>query len=280
MFKDILVPILGQRGDMDALNAGVSLADNEGARLTVLQMVYMPTMFSSNWALAGDAASGEIYRTLRAEGEANVARLKSRLETESVRSEVKLVECPFPDTSQAIAEHAYRTDLTVAAGAMGDKPDAGTVHVLLASLFLASGGPLLVVPTHYRVTASPRRIVVAWRPTREATRALHDAMPLLMKAEVVDVVMVRATASVNSFDGQPGEGIVAHLAQHGVNANLIVRDAAGQSTTAILLDHARDAKAELLVAGGYGHSRLRESVLGGVTRELLISATIPVLYSH
>src|SRR5580700_8364257 len=89
MFKDILVPILSRRGDMDALNAGVALAESEGARLTVLQLVYLPTTFSNNWALARDVASGEIYRKLREEGEASVARLKTRLETESVRTEIR-----------------------------------------------------------------------------------------------------------------------------------------------------------------------------------------------
>jgi nucleotide-binding universal stress UspA family protein len=248
--------------------------------VTVLQLVYLPTTFSSNWALARDVASGEIYRKLREEGEGSVARLKSRLEKESVRTEVRLVEIPFPDASQTVAEHAYRTDLTVVSGALGDKPDSGVVHVFLASLFLASGGPVVVVPPRHGVSAPIRRIMVAWWPSREATRAVHDAMPLLQKAEVVELVTVRATGSTGDPVEQSVDSIVEHLAQHGVAANLVVRDAGRHATSAILLEHARDSNAELLVAGGYGHSRLRESVLGGVTRELLISATIPVLYSH
>jgi nucleotide-binding universal stress UspA family protein len=281
MFKDILVPILSRRGDMDALNAGVALAESEDARLTVLQLVYLPTTFSSNWALARDVASGDIYRKLREEGEVNVARLKSRLETEPVRTEIRLVESSWPDASQTVAEQAYRTDLTVTSGALGDKPDSGVVHVFLASLFLASGGPVLVVPPSHSVAAPPRRIMVAWWPSREATRAVRDAMPLLQKAEVVDLVLVRATGGpVSDPSEQPVDSIVEHLAQHGVTAKLIVREPGRHAISTILLEHARESKAELLIAGGYGHSRLRESVLGGVTRELLISATIPVLYSH
>ncbi|HTD28498.1 MAG TPA: universal stress protein [Xanthomonadaceae bacterium] len=280
MFKDILVPMLGRRGDMDALNAGVFLAASEDAHLTVLQMVYMPTAFATNWARKRDVASGEIGRVLRSEGESNAARLRSRLETESIRAQVKLIECDFPDASETVAEHAHHTDLTIVTGALGDKLDAGSMHAFLGSLFLASGGPVIVVPPRCKVAFPPRRIVVAWRPTREATRALHDAMPLLMKADAVDVVIVEAAGRAHVGRELAAAQIVEHLAQHAVNANLVVLDAGRRPTSSTLLEHVRLIKAGLLVVGGYGHTRLREAVLGGVTRELLISATIPVLYSH
>jgi nucleotide-binding universal stress UspA family protein len=123
--------------------------------------------------------------------------------------------------------------------------------------------------------------VVAWQPTRESTRALHDALPLLRAARTVDVVTVDPVIGESRHGEEPGADIAAHLARHGLEANVVVHARRPQETVAAaLLRHAAESGAQLLVAGGYGHSRLREWAIGGTTRELLRTARTPVLFSH
>lgn len=121
---------------------------------------------------------------------------------------------------------------------------------------------------------------MAWRPTREATRALHDAMPLLRVAESIDVLEVDPDVGKRGGGALPGADIATHLARHGLMVRVVLHTRSGESTAMAMIKHAERSGAELLVAGGYGHSRLREWALGGVTRELLQSTPVPVLFSH
>jgi nucleotide-binding universal stress UspA family protein len=105
-------------------------------------------------------------------------------------------------------------------------------------------------------------------------------MPLLLKADTVDIAVIDPSISRTQHGEQPGADIATHLARHGLKVNVLVRETEGEDVALVLLDLAYERKSDLLVAGGYGHSRLREWALGGVTRELLGSAPIPVLYSH
>lgn len=97
---------------------------------------------------------------------------------------------------------------------------------------------------------------------------------------MVDLLLVDTSDDEHDSNVQPGADIARHLARHGVKTNVVVLKSGNKAVSSILLDHARKARANLLVVGGYGHSRFREWAMGGVTRELLIGATIPVLYSH
>lgn len=280
MFKDIVVPIAGVSGDTAALTAAIGLATSFDAYLAVLEMINLPVPAAGPWGVMPDLAITDIYGKLRAMGEDNVAKLKLRLEKETILSEVRLVESLFVECSRIAACCARYADLTVVAGSTGDVAGEALTREYFSSLLLESGRPVLVVPPHCHATMPPRRVVVAWWPTREATRALHDAMPLLMKAEIVDIVVVNPVGGETGHGEQPGADIATHLARHGVKVNVVVRDAGGEAVSSTLLDHAYQTHADMLVTGGYGHSRLREWALGGVTRELLNSAPIPVFYSH
>jgi nucleotide-binding universal stress UspA family protein len=199
-------------------------------------------------------------------------------------SEVHAVEALFVEPYRMAANCAHAADLVVVAGGGIDSMEAKITHAYFASLLLESGRPVLVVPPHCDVALPPRHVVVGWRPSREATRALHDGMPLLMSADTVDVMVVE-TAGAELDDEEsdlPGVDIVEHLARHGVAASKVVREhePRDQSVGSVLLEHAQESQAQLIVVGGYGHSRLREWAVGGVTRELLSDATLPVLYSH
>jgi nucleotide-binding universal stress UspA family protein len=124
-------------------------------------------------------------------------------------------------------------------------------------------------------------VLVAWKPSREATRAVNDALPLLEAADQVTVLVVDTTGPRHHREeAEPGSGIALHLARHGIKAVVEQTVAAGQSVADAMLSRAAELGCDLIVMGAYGHSRLRELVLGGVTREILRHMTVPVLMSH
>jgi nucleotide-binding universal stress UspA family protein len=147
---------------------------------------------------------------------------------------------------------------------------------LIEAVLFGSGRPVLIVPSH-QGSSQLRTILIAWDEGRPAARALADALPLLAMAERVEVV----TVGDHGRDGnRPSSHLVRHLARHDIEAQMTSLVADRGSVASTLLSHAADVKADLLVMGGYGHSRLREIVLGGTTRRILQTMTVPVLMAH
>ncbi|ALN81038.1 universal stress protein [Lysobacter antibioticus] len=278
MYKDLMIPMTGSDGDADALTLAMALAKSSGARLTALEMVDLPMPMTHPWGLTPDAATADLHAALRERGQINLAKLELRLASECISAEARLVEALYSEAPRLAAKQAYDADLTIVAGAIGDTVESILPHDYFVALLLESGRPVLVVPPRCVLTVPPRRVVIAWQPTRETARAVHDALPLLTAAESVEVL------TVETDDGQDIEPsarrIVEHLRRHGVEASRLVRPALGQTVATALLYYSREMRADLLVAGGYGHSRLREWALGGVTRELLIASDLPVLFGH
>ncbi|UNK49825.1 universal stress protein [Lysobacter sp. S4-A87] len=282
MFKDLIVPLTDSPGDANALEAALALAGHSHAHLAVVGTIYLPAPVPGAWGVPPDASSMQrIYEETRAMAEAQAARLRERLADEPVPTDVRMVESMAASALPQSALHSHYADLVVMTSAEGSKGDRLAIHALFGALLLGSGRPVLVVPPCCKPTFPPRHAVVAWRPTRESTRALHDAMPILRTCASVDVVEVESGSPELSDDGQqPGADIAAHLARHDINVRVLILPQRGESVAAELIGHCNQSGAELLVAGGYGHSRFREWVLGGTTRDLLDSAKLPVLFSH
>ena len=177
------------------------------------------------------------------------------------------------DTVEVTARHARNGDLLIA----GQNPEA---PALIDRLLLAAGRPILVVPLS---GGKPQfaRVLVAWDGGREAARAVNDALPLLERAEQVTVLAVREPESDLGAHGEtPCADICHHLARHGVKAKAAEARAEPGDAGNVLLTQAEDLGSDLIVMGAYGHSRLREIVLGGVTRMVLRHMPVPVLLSH
>ena len=149
-----------------------------------------------------------------------------------------------------------------------------------SDIVLACGRPMLVVPYAGEFAAVGRRVLVAWDGTREASRALHDAMPLLGKAEAVTVITVRAREAAFEHDVPLLARVVRHLQRHGIPARSEEALRGDLPISDVLLSRAADLDADLIVAGAYHHSQLREALFGGVSRDLLDHMTVPVLMSH
>ena len=282
MFREVLLPLAGTPADSAALDASVGLARSLDAHLSVLETVSLPMFMPAPWGgVVPDSLLQEVHAPLRERGVANVASLRARLAGEGIEHEVRLAEALFAEPPQVAALHARHADLAVLGGPAGlPVDDAAAVRRLFAGLLFESGRPVLLLPPHHACRWPATHAVVAWQPTREATRALHDAMPLLAQATSVDVLMVDPEPRTAGHGDLPGADIGAHLARHGLKVNVVQRERGRDSVATALLRHAADTDAGLLVAGGFGHSRLREWMLGGTTRGLLEALHLPVLFSH
>lgn len=159
------------------------------------------------------------------------------------------------------------------------KVDSGTGPDFVEELVLASGRPVVVVPYAGRFKRFGRKVLVAWNGSREAARALSDALPLLQRADGVQVVAFNPKKNGGHGD-VPGADIGLFLARHGVKVQVAQQTAKGLDIGSQILSRAADIDADLIVMGCYGHSRMRQLVLGGATRTLMESMTVPVLMSH
>ena len=186
------------------------------------------------------------------------------------------------DPVTAVSTVGRHADLTIIGQNPPDVGAYGTSRDLAEHVVLASGRPVIVIPYIGAAREIGNRVLVAWNGGREAARALADAMPILERAQRVVVLAVNPDSSrPNSPHGElPGADIARHLARHGVNVEVWRRDAKAVSVAAELLNVSADEGIDLLVIGAYGHARLRELWLGGVTRDLMESMTIPVFMSH
>jgi len=142
------------------------------------------------------------------------------------------------------------------------------------------GRPVLIVPYIGAPAPLDGTVVVAWNGSRESARAVNDALPLLLMAQQVDVLVIDPDDTPLYDAALPGADLCEHLARHGLKVEAKVNRGAGGSAGDQLLSHVADVSANLVVMGAYGHSRLREMVLGGVTRHMLQHMTVPVLMSH
>ncbi len=149
----------------------------------------------------------------------------------------------------------------------------------LEQVLLGAGRPVLMLPSRGSVQKVGERAIIAWDASREAARAVTDALPLLIAAHEVEVAVVNPNKARGQHGQEPGADVALFLARHGVKATVkqLVTNIDVANT---LLSHIADTSADLLVMGGYGHSRVREWVLGGVTRTILGSMTVPVLMAH
>ncbi|NCT85333.1 MAG: universal stress protein [Comamonadaceae bacterium] len=218
-------------------------------------------------------------RELRDIAEGCVNDFRRQVERLSVPSFEHRIEVGYP--VDAMPRAARYCDLAVVTQVDPDEDYLLRDPQLAPHVLLRSGRPLLLLPYAGECAVAPaRRVLVGWNASREAARALHDALPWLRDAETVEVAVFETPEDVDLDHGDiPGADIGLWLARHGVKVDVkYVPSSVGAGEA--LLSHAADMSADLIVAGGYGHSRFREVVLGGVTRTLLRSAPVPVLLSH
>lgn len=278
--SDILVHLDGTPQATVRLAVAAGLARRHQAHLTGLFVVDISPPIMG----AADAGSGAVLagliETLRADALDAAGSVESAfheaLRREGIAGEWRLVEGM---TSELVPLHAHYADLAVLGQADTAEGSPSAAAVLAATIF-DSGRPVLVIPYAGSFATVGERVLVGWNAGREATRAVHDALPLLVKAAAVTITAVNPRVGLGAHGEDPGADIARHLARHGVTVMVEHTSAPEMGAADILLNRASDLSADLLVVGAYGHSRLREFLLGGVTRSLLHQMTLPVLLSH
>lgn len=279
MIRDLFVFLQGNAADAAALEAAGALARAHDAHVAALAVAHAPVPFASEWGVTAVGLDQAGYDALRQAAERAAAGARERLAAADVAHEVRVVDSPLAWPEEVAALHARHADLCVFGGPVEGEPGSrfGTGF---DALLMHSGRPVLMVPEGVKLMVPPRRVVLAWQPRREASRALHDALPWLPRDARVDVLVVNPEATALGHGEAPGADIARHLARHGCQAKVEVVEKGGRSTGEAILEHCRGAVADLLVMGGFSHSRWREQVFGGVTRTVLNGARVPVLLSH
>lgn len=269
-YRTLLLELADDDQDAARLAAALQLAGRfEAALLTahVAAPPIMPTGLAEGHAYIGP----EVLESQREAVETVRARLRARLREVSGAAQVPFLALEG-DRGAALATAARGVDLTIVAGRA-----EGGLGAALASgvedLIAAAGGPVLVLPPAGASTEIGLRVLIGWNGSREAARATRDALPLLAAAS--DVALL-------SLDAEGEDTLAAAggmLERHGVRAELLRRERGEAGKGEALLAVAAERAADLLVMGAYGHSRLRELMFGGATRDVLKGATLPVLYA-
>jgi nucleotide-binding universal stress UspA family protein len=276
MIKDIVVNLSVGERPSPACDYAVSVAATFGAHLAGLAFLYDPIIPVSG---AGYIPA-EVIETQERDNQAATKAALDRFSAASARAGVTAepltLSASFAGVGEQFARIARRFDLSIVGQA---EPEASAAEEMIAEAALfESGRPVIIVPYIQKAPLKLDRVMLCWDGSRAATRAIADAMPLLERAGRVEIVIVAKERGKQ--DEIEGADMGAHLARHGLNVE-VKRTVLGDIDVAdVILSHAADAGSDFIVMGGYGHSRLREFVLGGVTRSIFRSMTAPVLMSH
>jgi nucleotide-binding universal stress UspA family protein len=276
MIKDIVVNLSVGERPSPACDYAVSVAATFGAHLAGLAFLYDPIIPVSG---AGYIPA-EVIETQERDNQAATKAALDRFSAASARAGVTAepltLSASFAGVGEQFARIARRFDLSIVGQA---EPEASAAEEMIAEAALfESGRPVIIVPYIQKAPLKLDRVMLCWDGSRAATRAIADAMPLLERAGRVEIVIVANERGKR--DEIEGADMGAHLARHGLNVE-VKRTVLGDIDVAdVILSHAADAGSDFIVMGGYGHSRLREFVLGGVTRSIFRSMTAPVLMSH
>lgn len=275
-YKTILVHCDAGRTTPARLDIAIELASAFGAHLACLHAAKSEPIPSA--AMEARDILIEAQRRLRAES-AQAARQgydECLRRTGFDKAEWRTSEA---DALDAMVLHARYADLVVI-GQQNPEWPSSVDKDFERALPIAAARPVLVVPYAFERRPVGQRVLVAWNASREAARAVSEALPLLKRAGQVDVIAFEPGKSGAAHGAEPGADIALYLARHGVKVTVSRVEAPDVDVGNQLLSRAFDLSADLIVMGAWGHSRLRELVLGGVTRSLLESMTVPVLMAH
>lgn len=281
-YKTVLFVITGgadpQAAGRSALDAAISLARRQDAHLDALTLGLDQTQVGYFYAGASAILYQETLERAQADAEALEAVVRKRLGAEDLRWSVDRAVAQLGGISGLIGLQARFADICVLPKPYGEGRGPADEAVLEAALF-EGGCPVLIMPDNQPEPGRLDRIVVAWNQSPEALVAIRKALPLLQKAAVVDITVVDPPAH-GPERSDPGGMLSQWLARHGVRAEVSVLARTLPRVSEVLLRHVTDRDADLLVMGAYGHSRFREAILGGATRDMLEAATVPVFMAH
>lgn len=277
MLKNLLVHIPSERLMRPVVDGAISLAVARAAHLDAVSVGYE----SANIGLAvdGGAAVATVFEMEReralARANAALAVFEAEASNAGLTYGVQALTGLPVDAAATVSASARLYDLTIV---QQPDPDRDTFdNTMPQEILFQSGGPVLFIPNTHKGPFEPRRIGIAWDGSRLAARAVRDAASFLTRAHAIIIISINESQEPTNASAAV---LATHLARHGLVAQIERASADHADIQPIMLSIAADAGIDMIVMGGYGHSRWQERILGGVTRGMLQSMTVPTLMSH
>ncbi len=280
--KDILVHLDADPRTAARLGIAADLAIRHGANLTGVYVVDVPNtdyFYGAGLPMAGlgpDQLVDVMVSEARAAALPVEENFKQVLTLKNLPGEWRLVE---GQTASVLSADARYADLLIVGQPDDPRRQDHRGRLAVETALMTSGRPVLAIPYAGEFSSLTDHVLIAWNGSREATRAVHDALPLLRTARAVTILAVNPSAPDIDDEG-PHVDLATHLARHDIKAETNRTVADEISDGEALLSYASDISATMIVAGGYGHSRAREMIFGGVTRTLMAEMTVPIFFSH
>jgi nucleotide-binding universal stress UspA family protein len=277
MYKNLLVHIPTERSPRPATDGSISLALTTGAALEAIAVGYesvndVPFVAEGGIAMAPLFEAQHQSALERAQAALAVFEFEAKAAKITHRS--RAIGGSFAEAADILGATARLSDLTIVS--QSEPADAIFDNLMPQEMLFRSGGPVLIIPYTFRGALSMGRIGILWDGGRLAARALRDAMPLISRSNALTVLAVNEPVSPEASPDR----LLAYLASLGLPAKAVSLQADHSDIQPTILSAAAEEGLDLLVMGGYGHSRLKETVLGGVTRDMFRSMTVPTLMSH
>lgn len=279
-FKTLLVHAWDEQSAGDIAEAAVTLVKGEPTA-HIIGLYVIPGMLTYPGMTVG--VTSDILDSHQQQYQEFARRIENAFERAAgggnVTVEWRIDESSVPSVAGTVIQHSRAADLVVI-----DRPDESDLdfdrRAFAGRMLVESGRPILIVPRTRSFKSMGESVLLAWNGSKESARAAFDALPLLKKAKSTSVVCVDPAQDADQDAPCAGTEIAAALARHGVKTETVRDVASGTSAGQVLLDRCADIGCDMIVMGGYGHSRFRELLLGGVTRHVLDHMRVPVLMSH
>lgn len=278
-YKDLLVHLDDSKSCASRIEVAIGLAARHDAHLTGFYPIVEISLLSYIRAEIPRDIRASMDAEAKALAHAALARFRTAAERGGIAYDARTDHALDTTLARVVSMHARYADLVVLGQVDPEEPPY-VGSDLPEQVVLASGRPVLVVPHDWAPRWLGERVLIAWDASREAARAVSDALPLLQRAEAVLVASVNPKSTPLGHGELPGADIALHLARHKIEVEVQSVETDRMDIADALLSFASDRGCDLLVMGAYAHSRVRELVLGGTTRTILNSMTLPVLMAH
>ena len=277
-YKTILTVASGTEPEAAVLDQAERIATEFAAHLDILCLGVDSTQQNYQYLGATVAVFPDTLNTYREDADNLAKSVRERMAGATCSWAADAAVTRLADLGRGVGTRARFCDLAVLAKPFTPGRSADAEAILEGCLFDA-GVPVMVTPPETTASAHPKRIALAWDESQEALRATRAALPLLKEAEVVSVLIIDPPVhGPNRSD--PGGPLSQMLARHGVNVQIDVLGKSLPRVSDVMLRHCTDFNADLVVMGAYGHSRFREALLGGATRDMLERTDVPLFMTH
>ena len=276
-YKTIVTFVRDFETEKSALESAAAMAEARGGHLTVVCLGIDRTQPGAYYAGANAIALQQTLAEAQAEASAVESKVRDMLKSRP-RCEALAVTAQIGAVGPLVADFTRFADLAVVLKPYGENRGVEDVAIVEGALF-GYRTPVLVLPPGVAGPVEPKTTVIAWNESLESLTAVRAALPLLEKSTKINIAIVDPPKH-SSDRSDPGGNIAEMLARHGMRSDIAILAKTMPRVSDVIVRHIRDTGADLLVMGGYGHSRFREAILGGATRNMLEMAEVPVLMAH